>query len=74
METCVLMQLKNCIKCSIAHILHYTTKKWRIFSLLSIKFRHYLAVHFLPPASGGTSTHQIIACTSGISVTLRFRE
>ncbi|EOA4406894.1 hypothetical protein ACH2G2_004960 [Citrobacter amalonaticus] len=40
METCVLMQLKNCIKCSIAHILHYTTKKWRIFSQLSIKFRH----------------------------------
>ncbi|MEA7614566.1 hypothetical protein ONO57_25105, partial [Salmonella enterica subsp. enterica serovar Anatum] len=27
METCVLMQLKNCIKCSIAHILRYKRQK-----------------------------------------------
>ncbi|MDE5204774.1 hypothetical protein QNN88_22575 [Citrobacter sp. ANG330] len=69
METCVLMQLKNCIKCSIAHILRYTAKKWRIFSQLSIKFRHYLVAHFLPPAPASPSTRQISVCTSGISVT-----
>ena len=73
METCELMQLKNCIKCSIAHILHYTTNKWRIFSQSSIKFRHYLATHFLTPVPTGTSTRQTLICTSGISVTLLFR-
>ncbi|PWY11104.1 hypothetical protein DNK65_21395 [Citrobacter koseri] len=40
METCDLMQLKNCIKCSIAHILHDKTAKWPIFSQVSAIFRH----------------------------------
>ncbi|EEP7585593.1 hypothetical protein HCK46_004218 [Salmonella enterica] len=41
METCVLMQLKNCIKCSIAHILHYKRQKCSNFKQESINFRHF---------------------------------
>ncbi|ASG90148.1 hypothetical protein DLR11_25090 [Salmonella enterica subsp. salamae] len=41
METCVLMQLKNCIKCSIAHILRYKRQKCSNFKQESINFRHF---------------------------------
>ncbi|HDC1452851.1 TPA: hypothetical protein O7U94_004516 [Salmonella enterica] len=41
METCVLMQLKNCIKCSIAHILRYKSQKCSNFKQESINFRHF---------------------------------
>ncbi|ASG56443.1 hypothetical protein DUQ00_23475 [Salmonella bongori] len=41
METCVLMQLKNCIKCSIAHILRYKRQKCANFKQESINFRHF---------------------------------
>ncbi|QQI21231.1 hypothetical protein HFS63_22815 [Salmonella enterica subsp. enterica serovar Heidelberg] len=40
METCVLMQLKNCIKCSIAHILRYKRQN-ALISNKSINFRHF---------------------------------
>ncbi|TGD15434.1 hypothetical protein C9F10_27520 [Salmonella enterica subsp. enterica serovar Poona] len=43
METCVLMQLKNCIKCSISHILRYNRQKCSNFKQESINFRHFTA-------------------------------
>ncbi|SQB05114.1 Uncharacterised protein [Citrobacter koseri] len=69
------MQLKNCIKCSIAHILHDKTAKWPIFSQVSAIFRHQDA--------NGLTESIIISVfekeknssfTYGISVTLRFRD
>ncbi|EMO0774209.1 hypothetical protein WCW92_004389 [Salmonella enterica] len=41
METCVLMQLKNCIKCSIAHISRYKRQRCSNFKQESINFRHF---------------------------------
>lgn len=68
------MQLKNCIKCSIAHILHYTTDKQSISSLDWTNFQRQ------EPPLGGILLRQVRfdrekahLYTSGIPVTLHFR-
>ncbi|EFN9758127.1 hypothetical protein RCT70_17205 [Escherichia marmotae] len=41
METCALMQLKNCIICFIGHILHNAMKKQSNRGQISILFQHH---------------------------------